>query len=201
MHQEIKLPPSLLKSIGVFIFIFVLLSLPWPGLQKTYSSCFQGIGTTLFSSDHGPRDVVFLKHPEHVTLPSMVRIEIANRRWLSADGSGPVRHLDLDVHGFALLPTMLLIALVFATPLPTNKRIVSLVSGLLLMQLVVIGFLALAIWNESAQIGLVNINPEWKTIMETTIVNVVTHFSIAAPIAIWVLVCLSNMDKITNPSR
>ncbi len=154
----------------------------------------------LFSSDHGPRDVVFLAHPEHVKLPSMVRIEIANRRWLSADGSGPVRHLDLDVHGFAILPTILLIALVLATPLPMGKRIVSLLLGLLLLQLVVMGFLALAIWNESAQIGLVNIKPEWKTIMETTIVNVVTHFSIAAPIAIWVLVCLRNIDKITNPS-
>jgi hypothetical protein len=195
MPQKVTSRNALLKSIGVFVLLFVFLSLPWQGLQITYTAWFRAIGTMVFSRDNGPRDVVFLDHPRNAALPTMIRIEIANRQMLGADGSGPVRHLDLDVQGFALMPTILLISLILATPFATGSRILTLLFGCLIMQLVVIGFLGMAIWIDSAEIGLAKIPPEWKTTIASSSVTLITNFSIAAPIAIWLLLCFHRIRK------
>ncbi len=188
-------PPRLLKAMAVFVCIIVVLSIPWPGLQETYVASLRMIGTALFSRDHGLREVAFIDHPEQVTRPTMMRIEIANRGWLNMDGSGPVRHLDLDAYGIAWLPSLLLTALILATPNPWSLKITTLLWGLFIMQLVVMLIFAISIWIDSSEIGLVKLSPFWKANSSAALVNIITHVRIAAPVIIWVLVSFRPAKK------
>lgn len=185
---------AIARFLAAFVVIFSVLMLPWLGLAKGYTAVFRAIGTRCFSNDEGQREVTFLDSPDKAVRPTFVRIEIANRKLLKPDGSGTVRNLDFDVRGLGWQPTALLMALVLASPLPWGRRLTALGWGLFWVQIVVMGFLAFAIWNESSEVGLVAMSPFWKNIASGWQDSFITQFSLAAPVAVWMLVTFRTGD-------
>jgi len=182
---------SVLRFLAAFVVIFiVLMMLPWPGLA--YMAVFRTVGTWCFSRDEGQREVSFLKSPDKSA--TFCRIEIANRARLNPDGSGLVRNVDFDVRGFGWKPMALFIALVLASPLPWKRRLVALCWGPLWVQAAVMGLLAFAIWNESSEIGLVTMSPFWKSLAAECQHNFIAHFSLAAPVVVWLLMTFRTGD-------
>jgi len=170
--------------------IFIVLMLPWPGLA--YMPFFRTVGTWCFSRDEGQREVTFLESPDKSA--TFARIEIANRARLKPDGSGLVRNVDFDVRGFGWKPIALLMALVLASPLPWGRRLVALCWGLFWVQLVMMGLFAFVIWNESSEIGLVTMSPFWKNLASQWQHHFIAHFSLAAPVVVWLLVAFRTGD-------
>lgn len=168
--------------------------LSWLGLAEGYMNVFRAIGTWCFSHDDGRREITFLDFPDKAVRPTFLRIEIANRELLKPDGSGPVRNLDFDVRSLGWKPTALFIALVLATPLPWKRRFAAMGWGLLWTQLIVMGFLAFAIWNESSEVGLVTMSPCWKSLASEWQYTFIAQFSLAAPVAVWILAVFRRQD-------
>lgn len=185
---------GILRFLVTFAVIFTVLMLPWLGLAEGYMAVFRTVGAWCFTRDEGQREVTFLESPDKSVRPTFARIEIANRSRLKLDGSGPVRNLDFDVRGLGWKPTALLIALVLATPLPWKRRLTALCWGLLWVQLVVMIFLAFAIWNESSEIGLVTMSPFWKNLASQWQHNFIALFSLASPFMVWALVTFRTAD-------
>lgn len=181
-------PRIIIKFVATFVVIFCVLMLPWFGLAEGYANVFRAMGTWCFSHDEGRREVTFMDSPDQSLRPTFMRIEIANGDLLKPDGSGPVRNLDFDMRGLGWKSTALLVALVLATPLPWKRRLAALGWGILWVQLIVMGFLAFAIWNESSEIGLVTMSPFWKSLASEWQYNFIAQFSLAAPVVVWLLV-------------
>jgi len=122
-----------------------------------------------------------------------MRIVIVNRALLNPDGSGPVRNLDL---GFGFLPTALLLALILATPISLRRRGWALFLGFLCMHFLILLSLNFIIWNESMEISLVNLSPFWKHISNGFRDALVTQFSAAIPVLVWIFVTLRREDLV-----
>ena len=185
---------AIVRFMGVFIVTFTVLMLPWLGLAESYKGLVCKMGTWCFYSEHGQREVVFLNTTDKSIHPTFAKIEIANRKLLHRDGSGPIRLVNFDVRGLAWSPTALVIALIVATPVPLRRKIWALGWGVICVQMVVLTFLGLAIWNESSEIGLVTISPFWKGIVADFQQSFITQFSMAAPVFIWVFVTFRVAD-------
>ncbi|MFA7345938.1 MAG: hypothetical protein WC003_16685 [Terrimicrobiaceae bacterium] len=185
---------SILRFLGVFAVIFTVLMLPWLGLAEGYMAVFRTVGTWCFSRDEDRREVAFLESPDKSARPTYARIEIANRERLKPDGSGLVRNVDFDVRGLGWKPTALLIALVLASPLPWKRRLAALCWGLFWVQAVMMGLLAYIIWNQSSEVGLITMSPFWKTIASAWQHHFIAQFSLAAPVAVWLLVTFRTGD-------
>lgn len=188
-------PSSVLRFLGIFVAIFFVLNLPQLQLLEAYRKFFSSVGTMVFTRETGAREVIFIPtrvaHLKSVT----ARIEIANRRHMSIDGSGPVRHLDFDLQRLAWTPTTLLIALILATPIAGKRKLFALAGGLLALQAVLMACLSLAILRESSEIGLVSLSPFWKSTISTFQMNVLSTITIAAPLAIWVIATFRNQTR------
>jgi len=187
-------PKSVARFLLTFAVIFALLMLPWLRLAEGYTAIFRAVGTWCFTSQEGRREVTFVESPDRATHTTYARIEIANRDLLKPDGSGPIRHLDMDVRRSGWQPTALLLALVLASPVRWKRRISALCWGCLLLQLVAMAFLAFAIWNESSEIGLVTLSPFWKSLASEWQYNFITLFSIVAPVVVWLLLTFRDGD-------
>ncbi len=184
----------IVRFLVLFAVIFCVLILPWPGWMEGYMAVFRTMGAWCFTRDGGEREVLFVDFPDKAARATFMRIEIANRSLLQPDGSGPVRNLDFDVRRLGWMPPALLIALVLASPLPWKRRVVALCWGVLWVQLVVMTFLAFAIWNESSEVGLVTMSPFWKAIACEWQHNFIAQFSLAAPVVLWLLVTFRSAD-------
>ena len=187
---------GILRFLGIFAVIFIVLMLPWLGLAKCYKAVFRTVGTWCFTREEGQREVTFVDSPDKSVRPTSARIEIANRALLKPDGSGPIRNLDFDVR-LGWDPTALLIALVLASPLPWKRRLTALCWGIFWVQVAAMVFLAVAIWNESSEIGLVTMSPFWKSIASEWQYNFISLFLLAAPVGIWLVVTFRAGDFAT----
>ena len=176
-----------------FVILYVILVLPWPGSGGIYSAGFRAAGRAIFAGGSGPRELSFepLGETRH---PSGVRIVIVNRTLMHADGSGPVRNLDLDTLEFGWRPTALLIALVLATPIPWRRRWRALLWGLLWMHAIILLFLWFCIWNDSREVSLVTLTPFWKHAANGLRDLMVWQYNLAIPVVIWVLVAFRIED-------
>lgn len=184
----------IVRFLGVFIVTFTVLMLPWLGLAESYKGLVCKMGTWWFYSESSQREVIFHNTADKSMHPTFAKIEIANRKLLHRDGSGPIRLVNFDVRGLAWSPTALVIALIVATPIPFRRKILALGWGVICVQMVVLVFLGLAIWNESSEIGLVTIAPFWKGVVADFQQSFITQFSMAAPVFIWVFVTFRIAD-------
>lgn len=97
------------------------------------------------------------------TEPRHLRIEIANADLLQADGSGPVRRLDLNAVGLIWLPSALLLACGLAAPGSLIRKSTLVILGQFALQSCFALTLAFTVWEESAAIGLARLGPQMRT--------------------------------------
>jgi exosortase/archaeosortase family protein len=165
---------------GLFAGVFVLLLIPWPGWSTRCGNVARELGTMVFSTPEGDREITFEPLGEAST-----RIVIVNRTLMNADGSGPVRNLDFNTVAVLWRPVCLLLALAAATRLPWRKHLAAFgVSGLGLLGYS-LAALAFAIWNESTEVALVQMEPVWKDLANEVQTALVRQLTIAAPVFLW----------------
>ena len=104
-----------------FAVIFLVLALPWPGVNSAYISCFRALAGMILSGDNGRRELSFESREANSEHSSGFRVEIVNPRLMHSDGSGPVRSVDVD---FNLQPAALLVALSCNSHLMAPARLV-----------------------------------------------------------------------------
>jgi len=122
--------------------------------------------------------------PDEQPAAKVTHITIANRTLLAADGSGPIRNVDLPNSTF-WHATALLIALSLATPGRWLPRLLAATIGFLAVQAFVAGIVSFALWNEGRFVGLSQISPAWEgntDRMETILTEQVT---LVVPVVAW----------------
>jgi hypothetical protein len=177
-----------------FIILYAIFALPWPGWEGIYGSYFRGLARMVFAANDGRRELNFITAQDTVH-PLYTRIEIVNREMIHADGSGPVRNLDIDARAFGWKPTALFLALVIATPVPWRRRWRALLWGALCVQLFILLFLGFCIWDESAEVSLVTLEPFWKQIIDGTRAFAVSQYAMAIPLVVWLAVTFRSEDR------
>lgn len=128
-----------LKRISWFfvcsVFVYALLVAPWHGAQDAYETCFQAGGNLLFGTigEHGTAKFAppTSKRGTHDTLVTLRKLR------------SPYK-MDLNISSLQVgyRPTVFLIALALATPIPWSRRWKALVLGLLVVQV----FIAFRVW-------------------------------------------------------
>jgi len=126
----------------------------------------------------GGLEVAFEAPPSEPGRAGPLRVEIFDRRLAAADGSGPVRLVDLDAAAFWWLPTALLAALLLASPVPWRDRVARFLPAQACLQAVLLALLAVVIWRESGQLSAADGSPA----LPQGLASIVT---LAAPVVVW----------------
>jgi hypothetical protein len=165
-----------------------LLTAPWPGWEDASTSFLRAVARTVLATSSGSREISF--EPFHQPgSRADTRIVIVNRGLMQADGSGPVRNLDLNLGHSELSAIALLVALLVATPLSWRRRGWSLLIGLIALQTCLLGILSLHIWRESAEVLLVTLSPSLKALTSVLQAASTEQSQIALPVLIWFFLC------------
>jgi hypothetical protein len=128
-----------LRFAARFALVFCLLIAPWPGLEETYAKLFR-TGCKWAFGKFGDKGIILFK-PQQVARDSTLDtvVYIGNREMIGADGKGKATTFSLSSRYTGYIPTILLGALILATPVPWRRRAWALVWGMLLIN-VYVGF-------------------------------------------------------------
>jgi hypothetical protein len=174
-----------------FVAVFVILVIPWPGLNNVYNGMFRTMARLVFAEQSGQRQLsfeAFRDDPGHLF---DTRVVIVNHALMHLDGSGPVRNLDVS---FRWQSTALLLALIIATPISWGRRWWAMFCGFLCLHCFMLASLYFMIWNESAEISLVTLSPFWKHTANGLGDALAAQLNIAVPTLIWILVTFRGTD-------
>src|SRR5271166_5599060 len=167
-----------------FAVILVLLSIPWPGLYPGYASLSRGLAKVAFGWETWPLNVEFDNAPAQPGVDADTRLVIVDPALMNADGSGPIRNLDINF-GEYWRGNALLVALVLATPMPPRKKARTLLLALLVLQAWLLVFLACQIWDEAGYLpgaGFSLLRWIFRSGMKE---GFVAQVNMAAPVLIW----------------
>ena len=186
------------------ILAYLLLLPPWPVLSDAYGAFIKSLGETAFGGVTERRELSFETPtdsdntlPPRAFLPT--RAVIVNRVLMASDGSGPVRNLDFSAWTVGWAPTILVVALIFATPVSWPRRWRAFLIGFTLIHVLVLIALRVCIWTESAEIGLVKFTPLWKDFANGLRMAVLEQLSFTGPVLVWIVATLRREDAIAIP--
>ena len=182
---------TLLRSLGLFVLIYVLLSLPLPALRTGYCALFRDAAEYIYGGDRGQRSLTYAPSS---TDPYETQVTIANRSLLDTSGGGPVWNVDIDTMALGWQPTALLTALILATPIPFRRRLRSLALGLFFEQALIAGAFGYFIWVESSAVSLVSFTPFWNNVARGFATLLKDQIGFGVPIVIWILATFRRSD-------
>jgi len=178
----------LLRFVLRFAVVFTLLALPWPHWYQAWEAALRTIVTHTLAGSNGSREISVVA-PEGTPHVADFRLEIINRGLMNSDGSGPVRHLDLNVAQIEMRPIVLFFALIFATPLAWKRRLSFFAIGAVLLQIGILATLSICIWRESMELLLVNATSTEKAVATALRDGLTQYFGLAMPFVLWLLLC------------
>ncbi len=182
-------PNLLVRFLCRFVLVYALLLMPWAGWSRTYGAYFRAMCSSVFTSPNGALAVLF----EPSRQSSDTVMVVADRSLLDANGSGPVRNVNVDASGF-WRSTALLMALILATPVSWARRGWALLWGLAGMHCILLLSIAFLIWNESTY--LMDTQSAFRKALAQGLGDtVVAQFSVAAPVLLWIVVTCRYGDE------
>lgn len=190
--MKLPIKPAV-RFVVCFVCWYVALLFLWPIAGQAYCAAFRAVGTLLHGSNDQRKEISFEPLLSGYR-DDYTRVVIVNPAMMKADGSGPVRHLDLDTRAFGWKPLVLLFALVLATPLPLGRRMRALLWGSLCQQGFVMLALGFCIWQESREIGLVSLSAAAKEAAMGVRSLLTGQLAVAVPVLIWLLVTFRRGD-------
>lgn len=116
-----------------------------------------------------------------------IRFVIVNRDLMAADGSGPVRNVDIDLRRLLSQSLGLLAALTVALPVSWARRGRAFMLGVVLLHACFVGFLRFSIWAESAEVGLVAFSPAVKAAATGCENLLLAQFALLVPVVVGIL--------------
>jgi hypothetical protein len=183
-----------------FVLIYALLILPWPGVRQVYGAFFRGVGQVVFGWEKSLLDVSFNASEGGASSFLDTRIVIVDPALMHADGSGPVRNLDVHTGDF-WTSVALLVALILATPVSWRRRRRALLWGLLWEQLSIILFLGLQIWDEASYLSPKAFSPIHWVMAGGMKEGLIEQARLAVPVLIWLIVTFRKEDRLGEIGR
>ena len=174
------------------LLVYAALMIPWPGLQRAYGAFYRAGWNVLFTSFGADGQAQFLPlRPPQRGQDTTVILKNLRTRFLF--------RLTTSNRYMAFAPTVLLLALILATPIPWSRRWRALLWGLLLVH----GFIAarmtlilLEAFTRGDNMALWEPGPFWRGVVTGLILtfacSVVVSF--AVPVLIWILVMFCGGD-------
>jgi len=179
-----------LKSSLVFalrvIAVYAVLAFPWTGWHRQWARILQGLATAACHSTGSATEITFAPW-EDSSRTDGIRATIVNRDLMNANGSGPVRTVDIKQGALELSPLALYIALILATPLPWKRRSWQLAAGLILVQGVMLAFLRFCLWREAMELVPSGESASWKWLWAALRLTSADYLGLVTPIAVWLL--------------
>ena len=175
-----------------FLVVFVLLMAPWPGLQEAYGAGFRAVGNVLFVR-FGSGGAVRFRAISVVDPDRDMELVLRNRR----NGAEYIFTGSARLQGYK--PTVFVLALTLATPIPWRRRWRALLWGFLLVNgyvgFRVVVFL-LAAFSGDNSLSLFTFGPVVKSTLDYIHWVVVISFAgwLILPLPIWAFVSLRRQD-------
>jgi len=120
------------KTLLLFLvkaaLIYGVLALPWSFYDETYGQFYRKAAASVFGKFRESGFVIFDKTKE----PAMAHLNIGNYKQQLPNGSFNTKAIDINTRILGYLPTVLLISLVMASPVPWRRRLIALAIGLIL---------------------------------------------------------------------
>lgn len=187
------MPPK--RIAGFFLLLLVLyglLSAPWPGLQQAYAATYRAAGNWVFGS-FGPNGRVRFRPLADGQQKKDTEIVLYRRGSLTG---AKIKHSALMV---GYLPTVEVIALILATPIPWFRRCKAFLWGMLAVNAFI--FLRLGItlvyWFSSDRPwALFRLSPFWSSALNGSyeVLAQSPMLNFAGPVFIWILVTFRRSD-------
>ena len=195
---------KLIGAFVMFVVIFGVLIVPWPGWNAIYSSYFRALGELAFSRQNDRRVVLF-EHDQliHGFSSLDTRMTLGNRALIDANGNGKAKKITLDTRSIGWLPTALTVALILATPVPWRQRGWALVWGLLFVHIFILFSLQVWIWDKSSELSLMATPAYLQTILDEMNYTLLNQLgcSFSVPILIWILVTFRRENLFSQAQR
>ncbi len=211
---------KLILFIVSFFVIYVLLNviIPVTKMDKAYNETFKSVGSVFYKNygERGKTEFVkapksgpeIFKHP-FKSYDDNVMVKILNKEQVeyamemgrkSGAASVDVNHAEFVINTwrFGMLPMILVASLILATPIPLVRRLLSLLFGLVAINL----FTAFRFWiryvteiNRHLWLEVGNLGPNGKWLV-TKLNTVLIFFGVSMIVAvlIWVLVTFRSSD-------
>ncbi len=189
--------------IGFFVrlaVVYAVLIAAWPLMKSTYGSFHRTLGTTCFSrfGEHGA--VSFEPWPEidpvRDTMVVMVNTSVPDARI--------EKRMPISARYTGYFPTVVVISLILATPLPWPRRLRALGIGLLLVNLFIVAWLGVSIWDDISdplpQVPIHGfiLSPWLKSAIHFVVANVVDSLvacSYVVPVFLWIIAVFGRKDR------
>lgn len=186
-----------LKQIAGFflrlVLFYALLAAPWPGLCESYATGYRAVANALFGS-FGADGIVRFEPLSNGSQELDTEIIAGNLRTRAPPRSA---HHSTRLTGY--LPTVEVIALIAATPIPWSRRWKALLWGLVLVNGLVVFRVAVALlfgFSGDHPTAMYSPNPFWSAVLTGVFrISVIwVNFSYVAPVFIWVVATFRRSD-------
>lgn len=188
------------KTLWMFllkaVILYGLLALPLPFFNEMYGAFYRSIATACFEKFGDGGLVKFEKQQGVYT----TRIVILNTRKARADGALYGGSCEINSRYYGYVPTILLISLIIASPVPRKRKLVALLVGLILLYALILfkqWIILLTLCDQGgAELGLMTFNSFQLKLLRITSnilyksVSPVMYFTVA----IWLLVTFRMED-------
>jgi hypothetical protein len=111
------------------VVIYLILVAPFSFYDEFYGKIYRGIASPIFNHVGGNGFTRFTE----VKDKAITLVNLGNSTQIKKDGTAETTYGLLNVRYLAYLPTVLLISLILASPVPWKRKLISLVAGLLLV--------------------------------------------------------------------
>jgi hypothetical protein len=121
------------RTLGLFLVkamvIYVLLAAPFSFYDSFYGEFFRACSRSFFDGFQGNGYLMLTKQEDKC----ITHVNVINRKQIRPDGSARSAGVDVNTRYLGYIPTILLISLVLASPVPWKRKFVALLIGLILV--------------------------------------------------------------------
>ncbi len=180
---------TLLMFLLKALLIYGALSAPFSFYDEAYGSFYRKVARIFFTKFRENGAVKFREWNE----PAMTHINVGSYAVVNPNGTYHTTAANINTRYMGYIPTILLISLVLASPVPWKRRLVALVAGLSLVMLLIIfkQWIAL-LWlcEQNSWLHLTDFTKTGAKFLSSTnsIISASTSTVLYFVVAIWILV-------------
>ncbi len=174
---------TIVRFLLIAFAIYAVLTLGLPIFGQLYAQGFRAALLATIVSDSGARQI---EVPAEQPSARVTHIVIVNRQLLAADGSGPIRNVNLPTSAF-WHASALLLSLALASPCTWLLRLRAALVGFLCVQAFIACALSFVLWNEGRHVGLSAISPAWSATTDQMGYILMEQAILFVPILAWLV--------------
>jgi len=180
---------TLLLFLLKALLIYGLFSAPFTFYDEAYGKFYRKVAGVFFSKF---RETGFVKFREWKA-PATTHVNVGNYALVRPDGTSRTTFVDINTRYLGYIPTILLISLVLASPVPWKRKTIALITGLILVMLLIMfkqWIALLSLCEESQWLELTNFTGTRKTLLTftNTFISVSSSAVLYFVVAVWLLV-------------